>query len=67
MSIKEKVSRIPWKEYLSKQFVTLVGLSIVTLMLIAIMILSADIDLSTVTISDNNYLIAIILSSICFF
>jgi hypothetical protein len=36
-------------------------------MLIAIMILSADIDLSTVTISDNNYLIAIILSSICFF
>ncbi|MHA2112888.1 MAG: hypothetical protein ACW98W_15530, partial [Candidatus Hodarchaeales archaeon] len=38
-----------------------------TLMLIAIMILSADIDLSTVTISDNNYLIAIILSSICFF
>jgi hypothetical protein len=67
MSIKEKVSRIPWKEYLSKQFVTLVGLSIITLMLIAIMVLSADIDLSTVTISDNNYLIAIILSSICFF
>ena len=67
MSIKEKISRIPWKEYLSNQFVTLVGLSIITLMLIAIMILSADIDLSTVTISDNNYLIAIILSSICFF
>ena len=67
MSIKEKVSRIPWKEYLSKQFVTLVGLSVITLMLIAIMVLSADIDLSIVSISDTNYLIAIILSSICFF
>ncbi len=67
MTIKEKVSRIPWKEYLSKQFATLVGLSIITLMLIAIMVISADIDLSTVSISDNNYLFAIILSSICFF
>jgi hypothetical protein len=67
MSIKEKVSRIPWKEYLSKQFATLVGLSIITLMLIAIMVISADIDLSTVSISDTTYLIAIILSSICFF
>ena len=67
MSIKEKVSRIPWKEYFSKQFVTLVGLSVITLMLIAIMVLSADIDLSIVSISDTNYLIAIILSSICFF
>jgi hypothetical protein len=67
MSIKEKVSRIPWREYLSKQLTTLIGLAIITIMLIVIMILSADIDLSTVSITDTNYLIAIILSSICFF
>ncbi|MHA1443948.1 MAG: hypothetical protein ACTSR4_04285 [Candidatus Hodarchaeales archaeon] len=67
MTIKEKVSRIPWKEYLSKQMTTLIGLIIITLMLITIMIISADIDLSTATISNTNYLIAVILSSICFF
>ncbi|MCK4849448.1 MAG: hypothetical protein KAT16_10495, partial [Candidatus Heimdallarchaeota archaeon] len=67
MAIKEKISRIPWKEYLSKQMTTLIGLVIITMMLITIMIISADIDLSTVSISDTNYLIAIVLSSICFF
>jgi len=67
MTIKEKVSRIPWKEYLSNQMTTLIGLVMITLMLITIMIISAGIDLSTVSISDTNYLIAIILSSICFF
>ena len=67
MTIKERVARIPWKEYLSKQLATLVGLAIITLMLITIMVLSADIDLATVSISNNNYLFAIILSSICFF
>ncbi|MHA1995895.1 MAG: hypothetical protein ACW97Z_15215 [Candidatus Hodarchaeales archaeon] len=68
MSIKEKVSRIPWREYLSRQMVKIVGLLFITFLLVIVMVISASIeDLSTVTYGNTEYVIAIILSSLCFF
>ncbi|MHA1976483.1 MAG: hypothetical protein ACW98I_06280 [Candidatus Hodarchaeales archaeon] len=68
MSIKEKVSRIPWKEYLSKQMIKIIGLLFITVMLIIVMVISAGIeDLSTVTYGNTEYVVAIIISSLCFF
>ncbi|PWI46894.1 hypothetical protein CEE45_14485 [Candidatus Heimdallarchaeota archaeon B3_Heim] len=68
MSIKEKVSRIPWKEYLSKQMVKIIGLLLITFLLIIVMIISVGIeDLSTVTYGNTEYVVAIVLSTLCFF
>jgi hypothetical protein len=68
MSVKEKISRIPWKEYASKQFLKLFGLLIITLLLIAIMVLSDGIgELTNVSYENTDYTLIIILSSLCFF
>ncbi|MHA1940700.1 MAG: hypothetical protein ACW97P_03115 [Candidatus Hodarchaeales archaeon] len=68
MSMKEKISRIPWKEYLSRQFVKLFGLIVVTILLIAIMVISDGIgELTDVTYENTDYTLIIILSSLCFF
>ncbi len=69
MLVKKKISRIPWREYLSRQFATILGLGFIAVLLFIIMIFSARIDpevLSTVDFSDTDYLIVIILSSIAF-
>jgi hypothetical protein len=66
--MKEKISRIPWKEYLSRQFVKLFGLIVVTILLIAIMVISDGIgELTDVTYENTDYTLIIILSSLCFF
>ncbi len=68
MSIKEKVTRIPWREYLAKQMIKIIGILVITILLIIVMVISASIeDLSTVTYGNTEYVIAIILSSLCFF
>lgn len=68
MLMKEKISRIPWKEYLSTQLFKLFGLLVITLLLIAIMIISDDIgELTNVTYENTDYTLIIILSSLCFF
>jgi hypothetical protein len=68
MAIKEKVTRIPWKEYLSKQMVKVIGFLLITFLLIAIMIISSEIqDLSISSYTETNYIIAAALSSLCFF
>ena len=68
MAIKEKVSRIPWKEYLSQQMVKVIGFLLITFLLIAIMLISVEIqDLSVSSYGETNYIIAAALSSLCFF
>ncbi len=67
MLVKEKVARIPWKEYLAKQMIKIIGVLFITLLLIIVMVVSADIDLSTVTYESTEYIVAIIVSTLCFF
>jgi hypothetical protein len=69
MAVKEKISRIPWGEYLSKQFAKIIGLGVIAILLLIVMIYSANLDLevlSTIDFSSTDYLIVIILSSIAF-
>ena len=48
--------------------IKIVGLLLITVMLIIVMVISAEIeDLSTVTYGNTEYVIAIIISSLCFF
>jgi len=70
MLVKEQVSRMPWKEYLSDQLSKLLGLGIITLLLVVTMEYSARLESSillTVNYSDTNYLTIIIMSSLAFF
>ncbi|MHA2167654.1 MAG: hypothetical protein ACXAAT_17540 [Candidatus Hodarchaeales archaeon] len=69
MLVKEEISRIPWKEYLAKQFIKILGLGFIALLLFIVMVFSYDLDLEillTLDFSDYNYLIVIILSSLAF-
>ncbi len=69
MLVKEKSTRIPWREYLSEQIVKLLGLGFITLLLVLTMNFSSGLDLnvlSTVDYNYTNYLIVIILSSLAF-
>lgn len=61
-----ELTRIPWKEYLKSQIYKIIGLLIIALLIIGVMFVSQEIDLSTATIEDPAYVIAILLSSICF-
>ncbi|MFX1246385.1 MAG: hypothetical protein ACFFBQ_03260, partial [Promethearchaeota archaeon] len=66
-SIITELSRIPWKEYLKSQLYKIFGFLIIALLIIGVMIVSQDIDLSTASINDPKYIIAVLLSSLCFF
>ena len=68
MTVKEKISRIPWKEYLSRQLVKVFGFILLAFLLISIMIISFQIDdLSVSSYGTSEYLLAAGLSSLCFF
>ncbi|MHA2225202.1 MAG: hypothetical protein ACXAC8_08350 [Candidatus Hodarchaeales archaeon] len=67
---KEAITRIPWKSYLKSQFYKIMGLLFVAILIIAIMFLSegiTDSQLSTPDFNDPNYLLSMLLSSLCFF
>ncbi|MFX1505278.1 MAG: hypothetical protein ACFFDC_04095 [Promethearchaeota archaeon] len=65
-SIITEISRIPWKEYLRSQIYKVIGIIIIALLIIGVMFVSQEIDLSTATISDPSYVFAVMLSSLCF-
>ena len=70
MSVKEKISRIPWREFLSKQLIKILGLGFIALLLVITMIFSNDLNLEVLLTDDysnTNYLIVIIFSSIAYF
>ncbi len=69
MSVKGKVSRVPWREYLSDQLIKILGLGFITLLLVVTMEFSARLGsgiLLTVNYSNTDYLIIIIMSSLAF-
>ena len=65
-SIVTEITRIPWKEYFKSQIYKVIGILIVALLIIGVMFVSQEIDLSTATINDPAYLLAVLLSSLCF-
>ena len=68
MSVSEKIKRIPWKEYLSKQVAKVFVFVLLTFLLISIMLISFEIeDLSVSAYGTTEYIFAAILSSLCFF
>lgn len=66
-SFISEFTRIPWKEYLKSQTLKIIGVIIIAILIIGTMIVSQEIDLRTATFEDPAYLIAVLLSSICFF
>ncbi len=67
----ETIRRIPWKEYFKSQIFKIIGFLILALLVIGVMIVSEEIDLSppfdfTDALEDPAYVIAVVLSSICF-
>ncbi|MFX1282804.1 MAG: hypothetical protein ACFFB5_04080 [Promethearchaeota archaeon] len=66
-SVITELSRIPWKEYLKSQIYKILGLLVIALLIIGVMFVSQEIDLSSATIEDPAYLVAVVLSSLCFF
>ncbi|MHA2244690.1 MAG: hypothetical protein ACXADY_06940 [Candidatus Hodarchaeales archaeon] len=65
-SIIPAMSRVPWKEYSKSQIFKIIGFLVLALLIIGVMIVSEGIDLSTATVEDPEYIIAVFLSSICF-
>ena len=65
-SIITEISRIPWKEYLKSQIYKVIGIIIIAALIIGVMFVSQEIDLSTATTNDSSYLLAVALSSLCF-
>ncbi|MFX0123594.1 MAG: hypothetical protein ACFFAE_08115 [Candidatus Hodarchaeota archaeon] len=65
-SIVTELIRIPWKEYLKSQIYKIIGILIIALLIIGVMLVSQDIDLSNATINDSAYVLAVLLSSLCF-
>ncbi|MFW9905272.1 MAG: hypothetical protein ACFFFH_13110 [Candidatus Thorarchaeota archaeon] len=65
-SIVAEITRIPWKEYLRSQIYKIIGIAIISSLIIGVMFVSQEIDLSEATINDPAYLLAILLSSLCF-
>jgi len=65
-SIVTEIIRIPWKEYLRSQIYKVIGIIIIALLIIGVMFVSQEIDLSTATINDRAYVLAVLLSSLCF-
>ena len=64
---KEKIKRIPWKEYLKKQMVKIAGFIIIAFLIISVMLVSQEMgSLESVDRQDPLYLAAVALSSICF-
>ena len=59
--------RIPWKEYLRKQSIKILGFIIIACLIIGVMLVSQQMgELQDVSRQDPNYLFAVFLSSICF-
>ena len=59
--------RIPWKEYFRKQSIKLLGFFIIACLIIGVMLISQQMgDLQEVSRQDPNYVLAVILSSLCF-
>ncbi len=65
-SIMAEITRIPWKEYLKSQIYKIIGFIIIAILIIGVMFVSQEIDLSTATMNDTAYVLAVLLSSICF-
>ncbi|UCG04273.1 MAG: hypothetical protein JSW11_09860 [Candidatus Heimdallarchaeota archaeon] len=65
-SIVTELTRIPWKEYLRSQLYKIIGILIIAILIIGVMFVSQEIDLSTATINDPSYVLAVLLSSLCF-
>jgi len=61
-----KTERIPWKSFIKSQLFKLIGFLVLAILVIVVMIVSAEIDLETATSADPIYLFAVALSSICF-
>ena len=69
MVVKERISRIPWREYLSEQLKKILGIGLITLLLVITMTFSIDLNLDnlfTIDFSDTDYLIVILFSSIAY-
>ncbi|MFW9854803.1 MAG: hypothetical protein ACFFFG_07065 [Candidatus Thorarchaeota archaeon] len=69
---KEAVTRIPWKHYLKAQFYKILGFLFMALLIIGVMIASDDIENFAVLDfrmipQEPTFLVAMTLSSICFF
>ena len=69
--IVTSLTRIPWKEYIKNQMAKVIGFLVLALLIIGVMIVSEGIDLSppfdfAEEVTDLRYLIAVILSSVCF-
>lgn len=60
------ITRVPWKEFLKSQIYKILGFFALALLIIGVMIVSEGIDLSTATIEEPAYIVAVFLSSICF-
>lgn len=65
-SVVTKFTRIPWKKFLKSQIIKLIGITVLALLIVGVMIVSEEIDLSTATFDDPAYVIAVVLSSLCF-
>ncbi|MFW9779195.1 MAG: hypothetical protein ACFFE8_10110 [Candidatus Heimdallarchaeota archaeon] len=68
----EKTSRIPWKEYLKTQFYKILGFLFMALLIVGVMVASRDIENFAVLDfrmipQEPTFLVAMVLSSICFF
>lgn len=65
-SVVTEFTRIPWKKFLKSQIIKLIGIIVLALLIVGVMIVSEEIDLSTATFDDPAYVIAVVLSSLCF-